>query len=306
MADYGSATVYSTEPLWAKRQRTPKTARCPYICSPILECIILNRMDIAIQKELTALTTRFYAEQAESFSDTRHSAWPGWERCAWHIRTRCMGDELHILDVGCGNMRFEQYLSAALSQRELVFETIDNCAALIPNDVPTSNISHHELDVAGALIDRRALWGTEIAPVDVACSFGVMHHMPGEQNRVALLKALLGSVRPGGLVLVSLWRFMDVDQLAAKAHDTLRAALNDERLSAALRVQLFDLAARGDYLLGWQNKPGAYRYCHSFSDADTEALLASVADTAKLIERFGADGRTGCVNEYLVLQRQVG
>lgn len=260
-------------------------------------------MDIATQKELTALTTHFYAVQAESFSDTRHAGWPGWERVAWLIRTHCMGDELRILDVGCGNMRFEKYLSEFLSQRSLVFETVDNCAALLPEDLPVAQVAHHEVDVVSAIIENRQPWGAEIALVDAACTFGVMHHVPDEHNREALLKSLLKSVRPWGFVIVSLWRFMEVPVLADKALETLELAKIDEALSYNLRSQLDELASQGDYLLGWQNKPGAYRYCHSFSNADADALIASVADNAKLIERFRADGRTGDANEYLVFQK---
>lgn len=58
----------------------------------------------------------------------------------------------------------------------------------------------------------------------------------------------------------------------------------------------------GDYLLGWRNTPGAYRYCHSFSDEEIDSLVASVADKAQCVARFRADGRTGNLNEYLVLQ----
>lgn len=272
-------------------------------------------MDIATQKELVALTTAFYAAQAQSFSDTRHAPWPGWERCAGLIGTHCMGDELRILDVGCGNMRFEKYLSEALSQRSLVFETVDNCETLIPKDLPVAQITHHECDVIGALIDgacqvdpresseSSSSWGVKIAPVDAVCAFGVMHHVPSEQNRIALLRALLNSTRPWGFAIVSLWRFMEVPALADKARETLGFAKADENLPADLRDQLDGLAAQNDYLLGWQNISGAYRYCHSFCDADIDVLIASVADKAKLIERFCADGRTSSANEYLIFQR---
>lgn len=256
-----------------------------------------------MQKELVALTTRFYAEQAVSFSDTRHASWPGWERVAQLVRTHCIGDELRILDVGCGNMRFEKFLTGSLAQRSLVFETIDNCPALIPEDLPAARIYHHELDVIGALIEGSGPWGSDIAPVDVACSFGVMHHVPDEQNRTAFLKALIGSVRPGGFAIVSLWRFMDVPALASKALETLELVKTDAALPQDLRAQLDELAGQGDYLLGWQNKPGVYRYCHSFDGDDIDALVASATTSAKLVERFRADGRSGNANEYLVLQK---
>lgn len=260
-------------------------------------------MNKETQQMLAELTNNFYAAQSKSFSATRHSAWQGWARCVEAIADYCDASALCVLDVGCGNMRFERYLAGALLQHKIAFETIDNCPELIPEDLPAVRISHHEIDVVGALIEGKQPWSGRIAPVDVACSFGVMHHVPGEQNRAAFLKVLLNSVKPGGLVMVSLWRFMEVPALAAKAHEMLLEALHDEELCATLRVQLFELARQNDYLLGWQNKPGAYRYCHSFKDEDIACLLAALGPDAKPVERFRADGRSGDANEYLILQR---
>lgn len=260
-------------------------------------------MNTQTQKELAALTNAFYRAEAESFSDTRHAAWAGWNRCTTCISDYCKDSKLTVLDVGCGNMRFERYLIEALPQRAFEFKTIDNCHALIPEELPATAIKHHEVDIVSALIDGKEPWPQETALIDIACSFGVMHHVPSEENRIAFLKALINSVRLGGLVVVSLWHFMDVPSLATKAQDTLRFAKEDKALPENLRAQLDALAMQDDYLLGWQNKLGIYRYCHSFTSQDANTLVAQVAPDAKLIDRFRSDGRSGDANEYLVLQR---
>ena len=63
-----------------------------------------------------------------------------------------------------------------------------------------------------------------------------------------------------------------------------------------------DCLEAGDFVLGWQDRPGAYRYCHHFSAAEIDRLVDAVPE-ARLVARFGADGRTGTLNEYLVLRR---
>lgn len=68
------------------------------------------------------------------------------------------------------------------------------------------------------------------------------------------------------------------------------------------KSDIFQQFNEGDYLLGWRNLPGVYRYCHSFSDEEIDSLVTLVADKAKCVARFRADGRTGSLNEYLVLQ----
>ena len=88
--------------------------------------------------------------------------------------------------------------------------------------------------------------------------------------------------------------FADNEKVRAKAERTTA-----EARAALSLAELED----GDYLLGWNDVPGAYRYCHSFADSEIESLIADVANCALLVDRFKADGRTGDSNEYLVFRR---
>lgn len=107
----------------------------------------------------------------------------------------------------------------------------------------------------------------DIPPCDLCVSFGFLHHVPTFEARAAALRFLLSAARPGGIVAVSLWRFMDDAGLAEKAHATHAEALDE------LDLPLLD---EGDYLLGWQGRSGAWRYCHHFDDAEIDALVNEV------------------------------
>lgn len=82
-------------------------------------------------RKLNDLTSDFYAREAASFSATRQAPWHGWEK-AWELITAhdavqgpfpshaarvpddSAGDSgapLTILDLGCGNLRFERFLA---------------------------------------------------------------------------------------------------------------------------------------------------------------------------------------------------
>lgn len=258
-------------------------------------------MDDQLQQALVELNNSFYKTNALSFSATRASAWDGWQRVAELIKGNCLGEALDVIDVGAGNMRFERYLIEALPAKHISFFMTDNCPALVPTDLPQANSIYLERDVISAL-----LAGTDplidVDPRDIACCFGLMHHIPGASERAALLKSLIAHVRTGGLAIVSLWRFMEVPALAAKAQTTLDVAANDEALPVTLRAQLGSLAAQGDYLLGWQDS-GTYRYCHSFNDDDVTGLVDALSSEAVLLERFRADGKSGNANEYLVFKK---
>lgn len=132
-------------------------------------------------------------------------------------------------------------------------------------------------------------------PADLTVCFGFFHHVPTFEARVRLMQGLLAATRPGGVCCVSFWRFMSEPGLATKARATTTLALESLGLTAA------DLDG-GDFLLGWQSQPGVYRYCHSFDDDEVDRFLAAVDASVRVVDRFVSDGRSGSLNEYLVLQ----
>lgn len=209
-------------------------------------------------------------------------------------------EPLRVLDLACGNLRFERYLADALPGRMLSGYAVDNCDPLVEagernESDALSRIAFQNLDAierlsAGCL--RKALEVPD-ASCDLAVSFGFMHHVPLERWRAGLLRALVAKVRPGGFVAVSFWRFLNSAKLARKAQETT------SRARAELGIP--ELPGN-DYLLGWQDTQGLYRYCHHFDEPEIERLLAMVADSADLVSRFEADGKTGNLNEYVVLR----
>lgn len=250
---------------------------------------------------LCALTGEFYRANAESFSQTRQSPWQGWVRLLEVMDARAAERELlRVLDVACGNLRFERYLADALPGRMLSGWAVDNCEPLVEAGErsefgPLSRIAFQNLDVIERLSGGRLRESLEApdASRDLAVSFGFMHHVPLECWRAELLRTLIAKVRPGGFVAVSFWRFLNSDKLAGKAKETT------SRARAELGIPELP---PNDYLLGWQDTQGLYRYCHHFDESEIERLLAMMADSADLVSRFEADGRTGNLNEYVVLR----
>ena len=243
-------------------------------------------MGLRLARRMVTLTSAFYREQAASFAATRQSAWPGWERLLELLPPN--PPSLGVVDVACGNQRLRRFLEERLPHTRLSYVGVDNCRALA-GDAPLV-----EADVARTLLERPLHLG--LPEADLAVSFGFMHHLPTSAARERLLFSLVAAVRPGGLAVVSLWRFMDSDPLAAKARATTARALG------ALGLARSELGAN-DYLLGWQGKPGAYRFCHYVDDDEVRALTGAVP-AARPVDTFSADGRGGDLNTYLVLRRR--
>lgn len=261
-------------------------------------------MDPLFAQELCELNNRFYCTWANSFSDTRHNTWPGWNRCleesglANHLHS--LQEQFHLLDVACGNLRFEKHLAHLAPNAAIKVQALDACDELAQNGVqlPANvSVSFTHCDVtkelqSGTLADVLRF----NAHADLGVSFGFLHHIPLPEWRATFLQALIRATKPGGFAFVSLWRFLTDEGLASKAKAITASGIAELEYPE-------EQFGKGDCLLGWRNEAGAYRYCHSFSDEEIDALASAVADEAILKARFQADGRTGALNEYLVFQR---
>lgn len=312
-------------------------------------------------RKLNDLTSDFYAREAASFSATRQAPWHGWER-VWKLITahdavqnpfpshaaRVPDDDtgdsgapLTILDLGCGNLRFERFL-AERTNAPLRVTALDNCpdlaspeigalSAAFPHSLRSSSAASKtkEEDASGqganppekTIVDLRALDIVESLldgtfadrlprnSHDLAVAFGLMHHLPTFALRARVLEGLLGSLRPGGFAVVSFWQFLNDPRLAAKA-----ATVTAEG-RAAHRLPTFH---ENDFLLGWQHAEGVYRFCHHTPEDEIDALLAAIREPSapstsgctppaplpfREIARFSADGKLGNLNRYLILQR---
>ncbi|MDR1412585.1 MAG: hypothetical protein LBJ07_01505 [Actinomycetes bacterium] len=281
---------------------------------------------------LRELNNDFYRRQSASFDRTRRAPWPGWGRCLEYLWDEVSTEpapgldrgsipassELLVFDLACGNLRFESFLAEALpgvlpGVQARCFG-VDDCAALLPADdcpdlaaapsalsapgVPTApTFSFQELDILAALQSEDFLSAHLTAPVcDLSVAFGFLHHVPTAGLRVRVLQTLLDQTKPGGWIIVSLWRFARDPQLAAKAELTTAEAL------AELQLPTSELD-EGDFLVGWQNQPKVWRYCHSFSDTEISDLVRTIEKRATVVALFQSDGRGENLNTYVIARK---
>ena len=303
-------------------------------------------MDIATARSLIELNNRFYTRNAASFSATRSAPWAGWralsELLAQHGWSNPDDDgtgaaeERRVLDLACGNLRFERFLADEFPKLNLRFVAVDSCAELACDTaVRDIDCTYRQIDVLQALLDcdentpgsacpavviapgstcpavtitpESSCPAVAIAPgnapapeagptFDLCASFGFMHHVPGEHLRRRLLDRLLDRTSPGGLLAMSFWQFMSDDRLSRKADQA------DSAMRAQGRIDMARLDAN-DHFLGWQTDPSPLRYCHHFDEREIDELVASVGTRAREVARYSADGSSGTLNRYLVLER---
>ena len=309
-------------------------------------------MDKTTIQTLCDINTRFYQSNAPSFSATRNAPWLGWKKCARLFEEKVFAGanpNVSVLDLACGNLRFEEFLSEQFPHVAFSFYAIDNCNELLPSEKvsaqseesstataltgspestelseallggsPTVTASTGSVESTGlvelaqpkesAQPEKVAQHGAQNKPAglltkdcfasnkivfqnqdiivslldeehesasqagethtqanttafqtsktrtqadltasqagetnaqanqnpasqncgtffDIAVSFGFMHHIPTQQLRLKALQKLIDAVRPGGLIAVSFWEFLNNEKLAEKAELTHQQAL---------------------------------------------------------------------------------
>lgn len=286
-------------------------------------------MDATTIDFLRQVNNDFYARCASSFSASRNAPWVGWRSCLEAAQDcgavrLCDGPDVHlyarataqpgairksasirVLDVACGNMRFAVFLREELRGRQIDYFAVDDCAGLVPHLPEDEGFStcFQNLDIIGELAVGVGLSRTiDAEPCDLVGCFGFFHHVPSFELRVRLIDALLQKTASGGVVCASFWQFMGDEKFVKKA-EAWNSKAKSELASAGLDASQLEA---GDYFLGWQNEPGLWRYCHDFEELEIDALVAAACEGGKAREvaRFSADGKSGAMNRYVVLQKR--
>lgn len=207
-------------------------------------------------------TTEFYNAVADSFSETRQQHWEGWEKALPYFEN-CN----RVLDLGCGNRRFTKFLNE--NGISCKVENIDNF---------TWDEEVKQVDIIEELLNDNL----NLDSYDVAVCFGVMHHLPGADMRLRLLKELTKSK----IAIVSFWQFLRDERIFKKAKETTEVAKS--------RLGIKNLE-ENDYFLSWKDRSDVFRFCHNFTDSEIDKFKSSF----NTIEDYTADR----CNRYLIFNK---
>ncbi len=237
-------------------------------------------MDETTIRVLNAINQRFYEIVAAEFDASRQQAWQGWDHLIEIIRAgpRPAPTSFRVLDVGCGNGRFGVFLADHLGRDRLRYTGIDSSAALLDRAwaaLSGINAQFEQRDLVELPLDD------SLGAFDLVALFGVLHHVPGADRRLALMRSLAERVASGGLLAFSEWCFLDQPSLRARVI----------AWDAGMQVE------PGDYLLDWRRGTRAIRYCHAVDDAEHAHLIAA-AGLSPL-----AEYRADAANLYTVMRR---
>lgn len=186
-----------------------------------------------------------------------------------------------MLDAGCGNGRFGVFLADRLGREGLGYVGIDSSTALL------AKAKAALAGIDAALIERDIVEqppDESLGRFDLVALFGVLHHIPGVDRRLGLLRKLAERVAPGGLLVFTEWRFLE-----ASAEPRFREHI--VAWDADVQVE------PGDYLLDWRRGEKMLRYCHHVDDAEHARLVAATGLMSI------AEYRSDAANVYGVLRK---
>jgi len=250
-------------------------------------------MEATTAQALAELNRRFYEGQtASSFDATRAHPWPGFSRIVEHLPP---GDVQRVLDVGCGNGRLATFLAGAVTG-QLHYHGVDGSVALVASAreatravCPRASFTHVDLLDAPDTLPRGAF--------SCIAAIAVLHHVPGRKRRAALVRALAERLSPGGILVLTAWRFDRIARVQPR-----RIPWADGIAAGELRIDPDDLEP-GDELVAWGGGTQALRYCHLLDDARFTQLIDDSA--LACVERFASDGTGADHNEYAILRRDL-
>ncbi|MGJ3239362.1 MAG: class I SAM-dependent methyltransferase [Anaerolineae bacterium] len=226
---------------------------------------------------LNAINRQFYETTAQKFDQTRQRSWAGWQPLAAYLAA-----PLRVLDVGCGNGRFGLFLHDVLDG-EIIYHGVDNNAQLLAY-AREALAPHSRLQVTiteqDVIVDP-----LPTGNYDAVALFGVIHHVPGFDNRRHFVTQLAERVAQGGLLIMAMWRFYEYERFRQRF-----VPFPDD-----LPVE------QHDYLLDWRSGERALRYCHYVDDAELEVLIR--ASGLQEVTRYRADGTDNAMNQYIILRR---
>jgi SAM-dependent methyltransferase len=243
-------------------------------------------VDDATARALNAINQRFYRAQARAFSATREGPWPGWQRLWEALEAGGLPPDAAVLDVGCGNARLGRFLAERMPKlRYLGLDASPELLAIaragggLGPEPELLEVDLLEDDLEALLAARR---------FDLVSCFGLLHHLPGRDHRLALLRTLLERLAPVGLLALTCW------QLAGFARFRDRVVPWESLGSAAIDPAQLE---PGDHLLPWGEGAGL-RYVHFAHEDETAELLAELGCT--ILVSYVADGRDGRFNRYFL------
>jgi tRNA (uracil-5-)-methyltransferase TRM9 len=241
-------------------------------------------MNDETRRQLNAINREFYHITADAFDQTRSQPWEGWYKLLEYLPPVHNG--FRVLDVGCGNGRFGVFLAEQYPQHTIHYHGIDSSADLMVRAQTVLDAYHPRLVTT---LEQRDVIEDGLPqlsePYDLVVLFGVLHHIPGFDQRRAFINTLAQQIKSEGLLAVTIWRFFEFERFRSRI--------------VPWPPELADQVEPHDYLLDWRRGQTALRYCHYVDDSELTKIISM--NSRYTVIQYNADGVEG-FNRYILFK----
>lgn len=234
-------------------------------------------------QRIHAINLKFYQSFAEQFAATRGRLQPGVQTILERIPASAA-----VLDLGCGNGLFVNGLHQRGHTNPYV--GVDQSETLLRNaaessDHPGARFLQLDLtDPSWATKVQTAMDECDFKTFDRAVAFAVLHHIPGVETRIRLLRGVASLLGLAGKMHLSVWNFMASARLRSRIVPWQEVGLDAHEVEER------------DYLIDWRRGGRGLRYVHQFDKRELE-MLAERAGFG-VVETFYSDGEGGRLGLY--------
>jgi SAM-dependent methyltransferase len=197
------------------------------------------------------------------------------------------GDET-VLDLGCGNGELARTL--ARNGHRGAYLGLDFSLPLLANaqSAPEGlSAEFREVDLI-----RLSAFSDQLSAIEdwsLITAFAVLHHIPGQNLQVEILKTIHKLLAEDGRFIHSNWQFLNSPRLRGRVQKWSEIGLAESDVD------------ENDYLLDWRSGGKGLRYVHHFSEEEL-AALAEISGF-KTVEAFYSDGKEGNLAIYQLWQK---
>jgi SAM-dependent methyltransferase len=249
-----------------------------------------------IAQKIVNINKAFYDQVGQFWNNQDDYFWEGWQVLVPFIKENRL---TNFLDLGCGNARFCSFLEKFYNSK-ISYTGLDNSDFYFHNHYLSDNNEVNFKFILQDLFDSKWNSGLDKGYFDCISLFGLIHHFPGQQNRLELFKKCCEILKPGGLLIFTTWEFCNEQRLQKRiVIKDSPEALEFEKMHD-FKLQNLE---ENDHILSWVKKTKSYRYSHLFT---TEEILFYINSSGlKLLDSFYSDGRFQNRNKYYIAKKLI-
>jgi SAM-dependent methyltransferase len=257
-----------------------------------------RQTSLAINK----LNQDFYQKISKHWNNNQNYFWDGWWQLDLASRFANYSS-LKVLDIGCGNARFLDFLDNIFAKSWISYTGLDYCEYWLDlaNQkrlaYPRHLVEITNLDLVLELLNNSLDLKLK-GKFDLIVIFGLMHHLPSINIRFKILEIAKNHLNKDGLIVWTSWRFLDVPRLNKKILSTKSEHWNF--LSQVYTLSP-DMLSQNDFILGWTKQQLAFRYSHYLDQQEAKFLHQHTG--LHLLKHFVSDGRLQNRNGYFLVKQ---